>query len=580
MKYISILLVLIMGLSACSDYLDPTRTNDMSYEQLQEIPEESSISFRGLMTNAYRSFPSTLDTYGGDYLDCATDNAISNLTTSNTYKMQTQDGYWTSINSPIGGWTTRYDDLRNLNQFIIDGIKKDMVFITSSAYRDSIYKERLEGEAYFLRAWVQFDLLRRYAGPETENGPIMGYPIVKEMLDASMTELKRNTYDECVAQIIADLDTAYNAGIPVEYSGPDEFGGSDNIGRPTKVACLALKSRVLLYAASPAFSPNGTLNVSRYQQAADAAKEAIDLLGWGLPDIYNVENISTMFFNDAQNDELILRCVSGSNNSLEYKNYIPSKYGSGRTNPTQNLVDAFPMADGYPYSTATVDMDSMYYHRDPRFYMTVLYNGAIYTGDTVQTYVGGKDYLNGSPLAKITTSTTTGYYLRKWQSSNVSLVAGNVTKDWHYAALIRQVELYLNYAEAMYYAGNEDEAKLALRYVRSRAGVPADVDDYFSPAVANDPYLNSVSGADLEQLIKNERRIELCFEGHRFYDLRRWKENLNEPIRIVEITMPTDSTYAYQTKEAFTPVLPDNYYCPLPNNEVLKAENINQNAGW
>lgn len=582
MRNILLTLGALLMLSSCDDYFEPKLTNERTEDQFFENPNY----VRGLITYAYRAIPASYNIYGGDFLDNATDNALSNNLTGNMNKMVEIDGYWTAVTNPINNWQARYDDLKNINKFIEIGLDGTLLYYKSNLERDEAYRQRLKGEAYFLRAFIHFDLLRRYGGID-ENGELMGIPLMTTSLDINNPDdlsLARNTYKECVDLIIEDLDIALSANLPEEYRDKDDLGqdiGEDfnttNLGRPTTVACQALKSRVLLYAASPSF---GT---STYTEAAQAASEVLGVIGNTLPNIYNVNSISADFYNNDQNDELIMRRVTGNQNGengLERSNFPPGVglIGDGKCNPSQNLVDAFPMANGYPITDATsgYDEDNMYQNRDPRFEMTVIHNNQTFKGQTVETFEGGNNMV-GAAGVTVENSTRTGYYLRKWVSSKANLVAGNNVNDTHYNALFRKVEIFLNFAEAANEANGPDDttfgisARDAIAEVRRRAGIDAA-----------DPYLASITTKEaMRDLIKNERRIELCFEGHRFFDLRRWDDNLNQTITGVTITNNGDGTFDYTRKDIVTPSYRDYMdYGPLPFNELLKTENITQNQGW
>ena len=549
-------------------------SEEKTFEQILTQPK----MVKGLVTTAYRSIPNSYESTNSNFLDCATDNAVTNQISSNINKMIELSTYWGSTNNPIDTWNSRYEDIRSINTFLKIMNEYDITFKKSTEEDDSTYKATSMGEAYFLRAMAQFELLKRFGGKD-ENGSMVGFPIVTDVLDPTdFPQLERNSYDVCVNQIISDLDMA-KGYLPLEWTpGSYIYTNEDNIGRPTDIACQALKARVLLYAASPAFNEGN--DTQKWTRAAQAAKEAIDMIGFGLPDIYATAKVSKDFYNDPQNDEIIMRRITGGTAGdlgVESRNFLPSIYGGGRCNPTQNLVDAFPMANGYPIAEASSGYDEadMYTGRDPRFYNTILYNGASFKGTTVETFAGGKD-LPGVGQATIENSTRTGYYLRKWLSNTVSLVTGNTQKDWHYMAVFRQVELYLNFAEAASKAGSATteidglSAKAALAEVRRRAGIASGgTDDYLETAAGNAEMFNN--------LVKNERRIELCFEGHRFWDVRRWKDQLNTTIQKIEISAEGVAQRVDLLQLAY-----DNnkVYCPLPISELNKTENITQNQGW
>ena len=580
MKNFIITVAFLFLLSSCDDFFDLKMSNDLTLEQMiTESPEQVS----GFLIRSYRSFDATPDSWNGNFLDCATDNAVTNELNSGINRATFESGVLRATNNPFEMWTSRYDDIKHINLFLEVGLDESIVYYLSDAKKDSLYKQRLHSEAYFMRAWEEFLLLRHNAGIEEGTGRLMGFPIVTEVMNLeNMQDLARNTFDECVEQIVSDIDKALEVGglrdsWEAQPNGIyDDVIGIQAVGIPTNIACVALKSRVLLYAASPAYTVglSDSEITARYQKAAEASYAVIEKIG-SLPNIYD-PYYPDMFFNDAQNDELILRRLDGGkdgqSNGMASRNFPPRTLlaGNGRCNPSQNLVDAFPKADGYPYIPSEANDASMYFNRDPRFYMTILYNGSTFKGQEIQTYDGGNCMIGATGVTELN-STRTGYFLRKWLDPNTNLV-GNISKGYHYNALIRKVEMYLNYAEAAYYAYGWEQgnpagfsAKDAISEVRSRAGVPND-------------YLNDVSGADALALIKNERRIELCFEGHRFWDLRRWKDNLATPVNGVTIT----NDFQIHRRTVETPVFNQDYmyYLPLPNNEVLKSNNLTQNAGW
>lgn len=585
MKYYSYLLILIIALSACSnDFLDPKISTKMTYEQLLTQPSR----IEGLVVSASSaSFPGRLDNVGGGFLDCGTDNAVLNQETSSLYKISAIPGYLTPNTTIFGGsygWGTYYENIRDIDEFFDIVNKYDVVFKKSSARNDSIFKRNLFGEAYFIKAWNMAELLKIFGGVDI-NGELKGVPIPASNVDLNnYEEIERAPYDTCVEFIMTNIDKALEF-LPSEWdNSSDPYTNSvDNYGRPTKIVAMALKSRVLLYAASPAY----TIGLSdqeksaRWLAAAEAAKEAIDVVG-NLPDIYT--DLGS-FFNDPQNDELIFRRIEGAttSNRMEKDHFIPSLFGKGRCNPTQNLVDAFPMKDGYPSGMSPNygygDDGTMYQNRDPRFYATVLYNGATVTygtskTTTVETFVGGKDTPAGS-LGDVNNTTRTGYYLRKWMSTKVDLTAGQVQNDFHYAVYFTKAEMYLNFAEA----ANElaalggpvsvggMTAEQAIGKIRQRA-----------LKLGTDEYLNSISGSpeNLRNLIRNERRIELCFEGQRFYDLRRWEDNLDTTVGQIVIDNNT-FTRKPLYKLAYKP---SEYYLPIHQNEMNRTTLITQNKGW
>ncbi|SHK67503.1 Starch-binding associating with outer membrane [Reichenbachiella agariperforans] len=577
MKKIIYTLAILVGLSACDEnFMEPKYANELGLEEAVSDPQV----VQGFLLKAYDALPKGQDNYGG-FLDCATQNAVINLPNNQLNKTISEE--WQALGSPIDNWSSRYAAIQSINRFIEYGLRGDVTFWKGNEQTNKELTERLEGEAYFLRAYFYFDLLKRFAGVDG-SGELMGVPLITKQLDAaSVPELPRATFREVLEQIIDDLDYAVNF-LPENYSGSSEITGQNQLGRASSVACLALKSRVLLYAGSELYGLSDAQDMN--VESARAAGEAFGLIGTTLPDVYLDAGGSTgydNYFNNGDSDELIMRRLGNNENAIEGANFPPSYFGNGRTNPTQNLVDAFPTADGYPidHPSSTYDQDFPYANRDPRFYMTVLYDGAFFKGQTVQTYVGGKDYSGGvGGAANTENSTRTGYYLRKWLSTFVDKNPANNTNAYHYFSLFRKGEVFLNFSEAANeaFGPNADPygvgmtAVDAIREVRRRAGIAQP-----------DVYLDMVSADqdDLRELIRNERRIELCFEGHYFYDLRRWNEDLNDEVKSVKIEKNQFGVATYSIESLFTPTYKDYmYFGPMPYFEAIKTPSITQNTGW
>ena len=280
--------------------------------------------------------------------------------------------------------------------------------------------------------------------------------------------------------------------------------------------------------------------------------------------------------------EVLWRGQKSQSNSLESDNYPPSIYGNGRVNPTQNFVNAFPMANGYPISMTSeskYDAANPYNGRDPRLAKYVLLNGSTQGSSSavIETCVDGStkdalDNLTGS-------STRTGYYLRKLLRSDINLDPKSTSKQYHYNPYIRYTEMFLSYAEAANEAWGPKgkgthsySAYDVIKAIRERAGL-GDADK-------GDAYLEECAASQdkMRELIRNERRIELSFEGFRFWDLRRWKCNLNETTQGMSISKEKGT---YTVVDVDTRKYEDYmYYAPIPYSEVLKYSELKQNAGW
>jgi len=257
--------------------------------------------------------------------------------------------------------------------------------------------------------------------------------------------------------------------------------------------------------------------------------------------------------------------------TLEIANYPPSLFGNGRVNPTQNLVDAFPMANGYPITNPASGYvaTNPYANRDPRLRNYIVVDGTTMRSTTIRTK---SDNPTNDAVDYLPTSTRTGYYMRKLLNENVNANPSGINTAKHYPVHIRYTELFLIYAEAANEAWGPEgkgtfgfSARDVLAAIRKRAGITQP-----------DVYLTSITGKDdMRKLIRNERRLELSFEGFRFWDLRRWKENLTEPAKGVIITNNVFNIRTVENRQ-YSDFM---YYGPIPILEALKA-NLQQNKGW
>jgi hypothetical protein len=266
------------------------------------------------------------------------------------------------------------------------------------------------------------------------------------------------------------------------------------------------------------------------------------------------------------------------NNTIEKSHFPPSLQGDGRCNPTQNLVDAFPMANGYPINNTNSGFDpsTPYENRDPRLETYIVFHGS--TAGHSNSLIDIEDGIN-SVNNELGRSTRTGYYMRKLLRQAVNLNRSNPLTVTYYNARIRYTEIYLIYAEAANEAYGPDgsapgvsfSARDVVGAIRKRANVGG----------ANDAYLQSVaSKEEMRELIRNERRIELCFEGHRFWDLRRWKvplDKLNEPAMGIRISNGNVSEPIVVEERQYQDYM---YHGPIPLSEILKWSNLKQNDGW
>jgi hypothetical protein len=337
---------------------------------------------------------------------------------------------------------------------------------------------------------------------------------------------------------------------------------------------------VLLLAASPAFLNSG------WDKAADAAATVIDELGGvsALPadgiTYYDGNNV-TVSTEGANPKEILWRGnKETSTTTQESNNYPPSLFGNGMMNPTQNLVDAFPAANGFPISDSRsgYDSENPYANRDPRLDIYIIHDGSTAGVNSSVIRTGSKSGSNDGIDVVESKSTRTGYYMRKRLRMNVNCDPSATSGQDHITPRIRLTEIFLNYAEAANEAWGPKatgshgySAYDIIKAIRQRAGI---TDTQYLDECAADK-------EKMRQLIRNERRLELCFESFRFWDLRRWKAELNEPARGLDVNETLGVfTYTPLNSVEIRAYQPYQNYGPIPQSEVLKYNNLKQNDGW
>lgn len=589
MKKIFLLLIPATMLVACEDLFTPAIENNPGLESMYNQPTFA----QGILANAYVLLPYSASPNS----DVATDDAVSN-DIENDFRM-IATGSWTANNDPLSQWQGRKNAIQYLNLFLEN---TDLVTWSNDEIISSMYNDRLKGEAYGLRVVHMYHLLQAHGG-WTEDGRLLGVPLVLEAETATSDfNQPRNTFQECVDQVLADAETALellpydygdvsDAQIPEKYkalgvtnaSDYNRVNGNHMRGRITGRIVDALRVQLALLSASPAYSEGTTVT---WEDAANYAAAALDRINGisGLDpnghtwytNISEIENLAS----GVTPPEIIWRSDIGQSLTLEDENFPPSLYGSGRVNPTQNLVDAFPMENGYPISDASYDEDDPYANRDPRLSEYIVVNGSTQGPNNTVIITGTNGSNNDAINRESGLSTRTGYYMRKLLRYDCNPNPSFNTQQKHYTARIRYTEIFLAYAEAaneawgpMGTGPNDYSAYDVIRAIRERAGVGLS---------NNDAYLESVAANKdlMRELIRNERRIELCFENHRFWDLRRWEvPDLNETARGMQISGSGTLTYSpinVETRDYKNFM----YYGPVPYGEIQKWTSLEQNAGW
>lgn len=479
-------------------------------------------------------------------------------------------------------WNFYYTGIKQVNELLenIGGVS------VTEGSSDATKKKLIEGQAYFLRAFFYHQLYSLYGR----------VPLIYHVLDIN-SEWKetRAPMDEVADSICKDCDRAAEI-LPTAYSSSEDFG------RATKGAALAVKARTLLYKASPLF---GTPSKERWQAASDANKAVIDFNVYSLPSVNSADEYAALFY-DAQNPEIIFEKLYNSKDpdggALNYLFEAPmgafaGGHGWGVWLPTYNAADVYENADGskfdmqnvaphaikmpsvvdgtvvYKDTTILATTKSPYEGREMRFYSNFIYDGSEWGyGDskrTIGVYEAGEEGVKGGNSSASNTddeywnATKTGYYMKKFLNPDYNNEQEDEmdTTPWIF---FRLAEIYLNYAECQMELGNKEEALKYINLVRQRVHLPA------------------ATGADLRSEYEYERRVELMFEGRRFFDLRRWKKmavaysDTNLP-RAMKIYKMKDGTLLYShdvTVLQHRNFRDAMYWMPVPRYELLKCPNL------
>lgn len=550
---LSIVTAILLMTSCNKDVLDLK-----PYDSLSDAAIWADLSLvEGYVTENYNSL--SMGTFGMPDAGWGTYSTVygylTGAGTDEIYELHEPEGWFMDMNlilrgelsptrlSRVGRWAKNYSLIRSINNYFehVPAIKGDAATIS-----------RLTAEMYFLRAFNYVHLVKNYGG----------VPIITKVYSTSDSQFdeSRSSLDDCIKFIVADLDKAI-AGLPASYNAA-------NLGRVTKGAAMSLKANLFLWVASPLNNPSN--DQTKWTAASAASKAVIDLGTYSLYKPTKYENI----FLDRANSEVILAKYYNSTaagwaatnlESTINRDISPNSYGGwGLGTPIQNIVDDFEMADGSKFSWSNpAQAAKPYANRDPRFYATIFYDGCPHRGTTVDTFEGGKDNPKGAVIEPLN-GTQTGYFLRKYVDPSKE------TGKWEddcMAIFIRLTEIYLNYAEAQNALGNDAEALKYVNMIRARAGMP-DI---------------TGSGTVLRDKIRHERRIELAFEGQRFYDLRRWKtlqEGMGDAIGMT-IVKNADGSKTYSKKTVQTRIYTEKvYWQPVPLSEIQKNAKLTQNPGY
>jgi len=582
-KLFTLLLVTTITFNSC-ELLEPENDNHSTINRIYADPSFAE----GLLLRAFTYIPT--NDYRWD--EVATDDAVSNDKLNSFSRIAR--GEWSALYDPQSLWDNSNRAITYINQFL--GVVNDVPWKLTNMEQNGLFIRRLKGEAYALRGMFKYYLLRNHGG-FSPGGELLGAPILDSFTDIEQNFGKpRASFNDYLNSAYSDFTEALKY-LPMDYgnvasmaqlpAGFTEVTKVDNYNtvfgdysrqRISGRVVRAMRARLALLAASPAF--NITNDLTLWETAANFAGELISNIGG----IAGLDPKGHTFYLKAQVDdaeltsgdlkdiaEIIWRRPIYSDRAREVTNFPPSLFGSGRINPTQNLVDAFPMANGYPinHPSSGYNPSNPYASRDPRLGLYIIYSGSTFKSTVINTGTGGGD----NAVDAIPTSTRTGYYLKKLLREDVNADPTTTSSQKHFNTHIRYTEIFLIYAEAANEAWGPDgkgsftfSSRDVIAAIRKRAGIKQP-----------DNYLASITTReDMRELIRNERRLELCFESFRFWDLRRWKADLTKPAMGVKID-GTSFNYFVVEPRAFN----NNYmhYGPIPDKEVVKF-NLVQNNGW
>jgi hypothetical protein len=560
MKKIYLLMLGVLFFTGCDSFLDKEYDASLSEEKVFT----SDKLTREFLTNIYTYLPNGLGGYAdpqytGASFDVLTDNGqtawpihVFNRVNNNTF---------TSDDNPFGWyWSNYLTSIRKCNVFLAQSHRAG---ITDKAIAgdENHLLTRYNAEARLMRAISHFWLVSYFG-----DAPIITKAFSMDN-QAEMNMIRTNAAD--VLKWIADECDAVKADLPFHWTS------EGNWGRVNGAAALALKSRALLYRASPLF--NKTNNSAWWTEAVTAAQEFISAntasdIKYGLYTAGGATSYGQMFYvSPFTVNEFILNRSVWNTTAIDEACVSSGFTGnSGRVNPSQNLMDAYETTNGKSIADdATYNPQLPYVNRDPRMAMTVFYNGSIWGNPNkrpIETYTGGLD-MQGSQQS------LTGYYLKKWCSPDINYTDKKpVGRAW---VIFRYAEILLNYAEAANETMPAPDASIytALNAIRSRAGLVG------LPA--------GLTKDQMRTRIRNERRVELAFEDHRYLDVRRWRifDDAAQKadyitIRKAVITKSArTTTYAYTTQQE-RKFEEKNYFFPIPYSETIKAPNLGQNFGW
>ncbi len=559
-----------LALASCNDQMEYKEYNIYDKDYITK----NFGNVGGFMTDIYNTVEYDFGNYSGGAMQASATDESMYSKLGNAIE-DFYNGAWSPSNAKGSIWSSMYSGIKVCNHVLeqMQGLTFDELVLNKDYTQQMHRYQNYQYEARFMRAYFYFALVRQYGG----------VPLVTTEISAEeANSIARSSADDIFKFIIDECNDIQNK-IIADYSDLGDYAlGTEESGRADKLAVLALKARAALYWASPLF--NASNDKERYHTAATYTKElltAAETRGKGLTanyaDLWDAASFNTStIMKEILFGRRYYKSASGDN-LVETNNYpVGIEGGAGGNCPTQNLVDAYDMKTSGLSINETgsgYDAKNPYNDRDPRLAATVAVNGdqwPTYSGAAkLETFQGG---INGEPL---TGATPTGYYLKKLCNGAISLASNSKLKESRHTWLtFRMGEAYLNYAEAVFkYLGSADatsvefpmSARDAANKTRQRAGMPG-----------------LASTGDFWTRLCNERFVELAFEGHRFWDVRRWKEadKYFKTITEMKLTKNDDGSITYTRQNVSRQWSEKMYLFPIPQTERMKNPNLTQNPGW
>ncbi len=544
---------------------------DLNYNEASNRDEDWTYNsplngIKNLVYDVYAQMPSEFkdNLYGnGAMIASASDEAEFALSYSSVHNYF--NGGWTPSNPFPNTWNTAYRAITQIHMYLERINKIDLSdYEYDPNYQTMVQQfEIFPYELRFLRAYFYFELVRAYGD----------VPLVTATLSNAQANSVSRTPANEVFKFIVDECDAVAEYLPVSFN---DIPGQE-IGRATRGAALALKARALLYQASPLFNTNNDKEL--WKEAAAASKFIIDNASlWG----YKLSGYANLWGHETfTNPEFIFVLGTQASNDFEKNNYpVGVENGNSGNCPTQSLVDVYEyQADGKTFKekhpgNVNVTAENPYAGLDPRFELTVVKNGDLWPANTTQQ-IAIETYQNGFNGAPKLNATPTGYYLKKFVDGTCVTTTNNATSTRHNWIVMRLAEFYLNYAEAMYnYYGSADAAGEFGMSANEAINVLRNRPDIMMPEFHGD--------ADFENRYMRERMVELAFEGHRFWDIRRWKKGAQffNSVDVADMRLDSNGdlilnrvTKSRQWDEKY------NLY-PIPQSELQKNGNLTQNDKW